>query len=107
MRCRILSCESGHFRHLIEQVTPALSDTAALAQPLSELLGLPVRHPLLAQLRFSDLAQPNVMLPGVWARLLYLMRERRDFYQRLPTFAGSRFTSNGRTYYWLSEDLFR
>lgn len=98
---------TNHFRHLIAQVSPTLSDTAALAQPLSALLGLPVRHPLLAQLRFSDLAQPDIMPPGVWARLLYLLRERRNFYQRLPTFAGSRFTSNGRTYYWLSEDLFR
>jgi hypothetical protein len=98
---------TGRFRKLIEEVAPTLPDTATLAQPLSQLLGLPVRHPLLAQLRFSDLTTPNVMPPGVWARLLYLMRERRDFYQRLPTFANSRFTSNGHTYYWLSEDLFR
>ncbi|MGI4743373.1 MAG: type VI secretion system protein TssR domain-containing protein [Janthinobacterium lividum] len=98
---------TGYFRQLIAHVGPTLSDTAALALPLSRLLGLPVRHPLLTQLRFSDLTTPGVMPAGVWARLLYLLRERRDYYQRVPAFANSRFTSNGRTYYWLSEDLFR
>lgn len=98
---------TSRFRQLRARLAPTLPDTAALARPLSALLGLPVRHPLLTQLRFSDLATPGVMPPGVWARLLYLLRERRDYYRRVPTFAGSRFTSNGRTYYWLSEDLFR
>ncbi|RZK61301.1 MAG: hypothetical protein EOO59_05410 [Hymenobacter sp.] len=98
---------TGYFRQLIAHVAPGLPDTTALAYPLGQLLGLPVRHPLLTQLRYSDLTNPGVMPAGVWARLLYLLRERRDYYQRVPTFANSRFVSNGRTYYWLSEDLFR
>jgi hypothetical protein len=98
---------TSYFRQLIVHVDPNMPDTATLAHPLGQLLGLPVRHPLLAQLRFSDLTTPGVMPAGVWARLLYLLRERRDYYQRVPTFADSRFVSNGRTYYWLSEDLFR
>jgi hypothetical protein len=98
---------TGYFRQLVAHVAPGMADTTALAYPLGQLLGLPVRHPLLAQLRYSDLTTPGVMPAGVWARLLYLLRERRDYYQRVPTFANSRFVSNSRTYYWLSEDLFR
>ncbi len=96
-----------HFRQLARYAGRAPADSTTLAQALSLLLGLPARHPLLRQLRLRQLIMPGRLPVGTWAELLYLMRERRDFFARVPTFPNGRFTSNGYPYYWLSEDLFR
>lgn len=98
---------ASRFRQLTRHLSPTLSDTATLAQPLSLLLGLPVRHPLLKQFRCRDLTKPSALSSDRWTALLLLLRERRDLFRRAPTLASQHFTSNGRLYYWLSEDLFR
>ena len=98
---------AGRFRQLARYAGTAPTDSTTLAQALAQLLGLPARHPLLHALRLRQLIVPGGLPTGTWAELLYLMRERRDFYARVPTFPNGRFTSNGYPYYWLSEDLFR
>ncbi|WP_324679448.1 type VI secretion system protein TssR domain-containing protein [Hymenobacter sp. GOD-10R] len=97
----------GRFRQLGKHTGSALSDTVRLSFPISQLLGLPVRHPLLNQLRMADLNQPSRLPQETFLQLLALLRERRDWYQRVPTTPHGRLTSNGNTYYWLREDLFR
>ncbi len=98
---------ASRFRQLTRYAGTAPTDSTTLAQALTQLLGLPARHPLLHQLRLRQLTAAGRLPPDTWAELLYLLRERRDFYARVPTFPNGRFTSNGYAYYWLSEDLFR
>jgi hypothetical protein len=97
---------ASRFRELARYGGPAAS-THTLSQALSQLVGLPAKHPLLRRLRLADLTQPARLPASTWAELLYLLRERRNFYLSIPTFPNSRFSTNGRVYYWLSEDLFR
>ncbi|NID10807.1 type VI secretion system protein TssR domain-containing protein [Fibrivirga algicola] len=94
------------YDELAEQQGQAATDTATIADLLTTLTGLPCRHQLLNSLSVRALADPDLVSEGVWLRLLYLLRERRDYLARLPTFPNSRFNSNGHTYYWLSSDLF-
>ncbi|OUJ74804.1 type VI secretion system protein TssR domain-containing protein [Hymenobacter crusticola] len=97
----------SRFRQLSKHTGSALPDTARLSSPISQLLGLPVRHPLLNQLRMADLNQPSRLPQETFLQLLALLRAQRDRYQRVPTTPNCRLTSNGNTYYWLREDLFR
>ncbi|WP_375445600.1 type VI secretion system protein TssR domain-containing protein [uncultured Fibrella sp.] len=95
------------YDELARQQGQSQHDTATVADLMATLTGLPCRHALLTSLPIRALADPDLVSPGVWLRLLYLIRERRDYLARLPTFPNSRFTSNGHTYYWLSSDLFK
>jgi len=97
---------ASRFRELARYGGPAASGYT-LSQALSKLVGLPAKHSLLRRLRLADLTQPARVPASTWAELLYLLRERRNFYLSIPTFPNSRFSTNGRVYYWLSEDLFR
>ncbi|MBO0947140.1 type VI secretion system protein TssR domain-containing protein [Fibrella forsythiae] len=95
------------YDELARQQGQSRLDTATVADLITNLTGLPCRHSLLSSLPVRTLADPDVVSEGVWFRLLYLLRERRDYLARLPTFPNSRFISNGHTYYWLSSDLFK
>ncbi len=89
----------------VYQIPP--DETQTLGRLLSGLLDLPVKNTLLSSLDLRLLAEPDMLPNARLNQTLYLLRERRDYFQRIPTFPNSRFSSNGKTYYWISEDLFK
>ena len=94
-------------RQVVAQAGIPPGQAATLGGLLSELLDLPVKNNLLNGIQIRTLAEPD-LLPNVRLnQALYLLRERRDYFRRIPTFPNSRFNSNGKTYYWISEDLFK
>jgi hypothetical protein len=98
---------ASNFKQLRAASGRASADSTTLAQVLSELVGLPVRHPVLKRLRLSSLTSPNNLSAGNLQQLLTLLRMQRNAYRLVPTTPDGYFISNGQTYYWLREDLFK
>lgn len=84
-----------------------VTQTSTLSQLLHGLLDLPVKNELLGRIQLQAIAEPDQLPNALLNQALYLLRERRDYFRRIPTFPNSRFQSNGKTYYWISEDLFK
>ncbi|QJW91627.1 type VI secretion system protein TssR [Spirosoma taeanense] len=94
-------------RRVMEAVGLSPDESITLDQVLVRLLDLPVTNPLLKRIVINQISSRTEVSDALLSQVLYLLRERRDYFQRIPTFRNSRFTSNERTYYWISEDLFR
>ncbi|TDN38643.1 hypothetical protein A8B98_22675 [Hymenobacter sp. UV11] len=98
---------ASFFKQLKDTRGRALADTSSLAQVVSAIVGLPVKHPLLRQLSLKTLRSPTSLSADTWQQLLAVLRAQRAAYYLVPTIPSQRFTSNGQTYYWLREDLFQ
>ncbi len=95
------------YRQTLSEVGLSSATTLTLDQLLNGFLELPVTNPLFKRITISQLNSRKQISDALLNQVLYLMRERRDYFRRIPTFRNSRFVSNGRTYYWISEDLFK
>ena len=95
------------YRQILREMGHSPEITLTLDQLLHSLLDLPVVNPLFKGITISQLTNRTLVSDSQLNQLLYLLRERRDYFRRIPTFRNSRFSSNGRTYYWISEDLFK
>ena len=94
-------------RQIMSEAGLSTETTLTLDQLLHGLLDLPVTNPLFKRIVIGQLNNHKQLSDALLNQVFYLMRERRDYFRRIPTFRNSRFTSNGRTYYWISEDLFK
>ena len=95
------------YRRVVESVGLPTDSLVTLDQVLWRLLDLPVANPLFRRISVNQVNDRAVLSDALLNQVLYLLRERRDYFRRIPTFRNSRFMSNNRTYYWISEDLFR
>ncbi|WP_461148990.1 type VI secretion system protein TssR domain-containing protein [Spirosoma pulveris] len=95
------------YHKTIREIGLPAETTLTLDQILNGILDLPVANPLFKRITVSQLVNRKQLSDALLSQVLYLLRERRDYFRRIPTFRNSRFTSNGRTYYWISEDLFK
>lgn len=98
---------SRQTRLVLAEAGLAVEQTGTLSQLLTGLLDLPVKNELFGRIQLQAIAEPDQLPNALLNQVLYLLRERRDYFRRIPTFPNSRFTSNGKTYYWISEDLFK
>ncbi|MCX6218236.1 type VI secretion system protein TssR domain-containing protein [Spirosoma sp.] len=98
---------SRRYHETIREIGLPPETTLTLDQILNGILDLPVANPLFKRITVSQLTNRKQLSDALLSQVLYLLRERRDYFRRIPTFRNSRFTSNGRTYYWISEDLFK
>jgi len=94
------------YRQVLSEAGLSAETTVTLDQLLYGLLDLPVSNPLFKRIVIGQLTSARQLPDALLNQVLYLLRERRDYFRRIPTFRNSRFSSNGRTYYWISEDLF-
>lgn len=94
------------YRQIIKEVGLLSETTLTLDQLLHGILDLPVANPLCKRILINELTDRRQISDALLNQVLYVLRERRDYFRRIPTFRNSRFTSSGRTYYWISEDLF-
>ncbi len=94
-------------RQVVAQSGLPPAETGSLSGLLSGMLDLPVKNELLNQIQLGLITEPDLLSNAQLNRTLYLLRERRDYFRRIPMFPNSRFSSNGKTYYWISEDLFK
>lgn len=95
------------YRQVLSEAGLSGKTTTTLDQLLYSFLDLPVPNPLFRRLPIDDITNRKLVSDALLNQVLYLLRERRDYFRRIPTFRNSRFTSNERTYYWISEDLFK
>ncbi|GEM_PF-2978180 len=95
------------YRRVAESVGLPIDSLVPLDQVLGRLLDLPVANPLFKRIVINQLNDRALVSDALLNQVLYVLRERRDYFRRIPTFRNSRFMSNNRTYYWISEDLFR
>jgi hypothetical protein len=95
------------YRRAVESVNLPIDSLVTLDQVLIRLLDLPVANPLFKRIIVNQINDRAIVSDALLNQVLYLLRERRDYFRRIPTFRNSRFMSNNRTYYWISEDLFR
>lgn len=97
----------NRYRQVLSEAGLSKRASITLDQLLNNLLDLPVANPLFKRLPIRQLISRKQVSDALLSQVLYLLRERRDYYRRIPTFRNSRFTSNERPYYWISEDLFK
>jgi hypothetical protein len=98
---------SRQIRQVVYQSGIPSAGTGSLGGLLSGMLDFPVKNELLNQVQLRLITEPDLLSNAQLNRALYLLRERRDYFRRIPMFPNSRFSSNGKTYYWISEDLFK
>ncbi|QMW03010.1 type VI secretion system protein TssR [Spirosoma foliorum] len=97
----------NRYRQVLNEASLSTRGSVTLDQLLKGLLDLPVANPLFKRIALGDLTSRKQVSDALLNQVLYVLRERRDYFRRIPTFRNSRFASNGRTYYWISEDLFK